>query len=119
MSAVLHGGDLMPSRWKIADWRTEAWCEIPAEAGVYVIYVNGHLLYIGSSCNLKKRLNTRRINFATGGPYEIKTPWGWADSVKVKYSKSKKFGDWLMREVRLIRRIRPEDNRTQIGVPHG
>ncbi len=35
-------------------------------------------------------------------------------TVKIKYSVSRKYGDWLMREARLIRRLSPRYNRRAI-----
>jgi excinuclease UvrABC nuclease subunit len=66
--------------------------------GVYALYVNDNIVYIGSSEHLSNRLLNHRWAFIYNRPFTI------------KYSHSKKKGEWLMREYRLIKRIQPSKN---------
>ena len=70
---------------------------IPRRPGVYAIYRYGKLVYIGSSSNLRARL---------GSHEKLKK----GDAVKIKLTR--KLGDWLMIEYRLIARLQPELNTT-------
>ena len=71
---------------------------IPAVAGCYAMYnCNGYIKYIGSTTNLRTRLHCH---------YREAKPTGL-----VKISVSRKYGDWAMRELRLIRRLRPSHNK--------
>lgn len=78
--------------------------KFPSAAGVYVVYLNRQLYYIGSAANLEMRL------YAT---WKRKTDSGFTMNalVDIKYSVSKKYGDWLMREIRLIRKLQPRANK--------
>jgi hypothetical protein len=95
------------SRWVTADpllyWR------LPHVPAVYAIVLNGRVKYIGQTTNLFKRFNNYKMRDGFGGG--AFTPWGqFKGDLKVRYSGSKRFGDWAMRELRLIRRLRPEWN---------
>jgi hypothetical protein len=59
-----------------------------------VFYIDGEIVYIGSTANLQQRM---------------RTPWG-KGRLTLKYAISKRYGDWLMREARLIGRLRPPHN---------
>jgi hypothetical protein len=95
----------MGSRWFKAHPITD---ELPHEPAVYVIYVEGVASYVGQTVSL--RLRFREHKFMWGYGPEVQTPWGMAKDVFIKASKSRKFGDWAMRELRLIRRLRPINN---------
>lgn len=85
--------------------------DLPVGPGVYVIYIDGAVAYIGSSSNLKARLGQHRIR--RDHAQNIKTPWGklrWHRQVVGKYRRSQRLGDWLMRELRLIYRLHPKFN---------
>lgn len=78
--------------------------------GCYAIYLDGRLVYIGQSANVRRRLLDYGIHsniFAD----KTETPWGQADVVVVKFKGSTRAGDWLMREYRLIKRLNPPGNR--------
>lgn len=81
---------------------------IERRGGVYAIYCDGALCYIGQSINVASRITSYRIRFSYGDG--ILTPWGNPKSVIVKVSYGRRFGDWAMRELRLIRRLRPPQN---------
>lgn len=78
--------------------------------GCYAIFIYGELVYIGQSVNLHLRF--RRWGFCRRTANGQVTPWGTfpAGSLKVKVAYSRKVGDWAMREVRLVRRLRPQFN---------
>lgn len=84
--------------------------DVPQEPGVYAIYIDRVLVYIGQSTNLFQRLCSYNINFARYSD-SIETPWGNGFKVHCKYSLSSRYGDWLMREARLIRRLQPSGNK--------
>jgi excinuclease UvrABC nuclease subunit len=98
---------LTRSAWVTAD-PTEYW-KLPAVPAVYAVTLNGRVVYVGQSTNLFKRFNAYRMRMAYGEG--TLTPWGQVVGiVAMKYSRSRRFGDWAMRELRLIRRLRPEWN---------
>ena len=75
--------------------------------GVYAIYVDSILVYIGQSIGVRQRLRYHvAFDFSTGTPY---TRWGRGD-ISVKYRFSEKFGDWLMWEARLLKKLHPKGN---------
>lgn len=78
--------------------------------GVYVVYEKHRIIYIGSSYDVKKRIQTHDINFSRYSN-TIQTPWGKFKKVKIKVSYTRKFGDWAMREIRLINRLKPKHNK--------
>jgi excinuclease UvrABC nuclease subunit len=85
----------------------------PALPGVYVIFVNGQVAYVGSSMNMRARFVGHKFRF--GFARNIHTPWGsfpdtspgGSDAVTCKFRTSRRLGDWLMWEFRLIRRLQP------------
>jgi excinuclease UvrABC nuclease subunit len=95
------------SRWTDRDYAGTDW-NFPPIAGCYVFYCDGKAFYVGQTRSLFKRISSYKIRFSYGSG--IITPWGVFMSVRVKYSVSRKYGDWAMRELRLIRRIQPEGN---------
>jgi excinuclease UvrABC nuclease subunit len=72
---------------------------LPDKPAVYAIYDCTRLIYIGSTRSLYNRFYSHK-----------KTLMG-LNYAHIKYSTSKKYGDWLMREVRLIDRLQPEGNK--------
>lgn len=95
------------------------WCRRP---GCYAIYIDGSLVYVGSSENLYTRLLIHRAKFQLvvpdklGGPF-IQTQFGLCSKVTAKVWLSRRFGDWLMLEARLIRRIKPSGNVRGVNRP--
>lgn len=97
----------MPSRWVTAR-ADEDLFNLPRVSACYVIYASGRLVYIGSTENLRSRVGgylkvPRYSN-------EFVTPWGRHMRVVVKYRPSRRYGDWAMVELRLIRRLQPTGN---------
>jgi excinuclease UvrABC nuclease subunit len=88
----------------------------PSISCCYALYFNGMLKYIGSTKNLRNRFSGHGIRH--GYAKDIITPWGdFPNSVGIviKYKPSKRYGDWLMVEARLIRRLQPEFNKMLKG----
>lgn len=106
------------SRWEEFDpsWHNS----VKPSPGCYVLSVCGEVIYIGQSFNVRKRM--ARHGFAertspTGERY-VATPWGnLRGSLDGKVRYSRRFGDHLMIEARLIERLQPRLNRK--GVRHG
>jgi hypothetical protein len=89
---------------------------IPKSAGVYAIYLNGELVYVGQSNNLLVRLSRHRIRHGYSG--NLKTPWGefpGETHLTGKLKVSRVRGDWAMWEIRLIERLMPKFNRTFVS----
>lgn len=93
--------------------------------GCYAIYCDDVLVYVGSSTNLRARClaygrHSRFARHPAGRHIPVlRFPWGISSYrgfyVKVKYSR--RLGDWLMWEWRLIARLQPRHNR--LGVTKG
>lgn len=86
---------------------------LPRAPGVYAVYLDGALTYIGQTVDLRNRMSEHDIRH--GYAQNIITPWGDAKDVVLKVGTSRKYGDWAMRELRLIRRLRPSGNRRGLG----
>lgn len=88
--------------------------QVPRAAGCYALYEGGRLVYVGSSTNLKHRLGAH-----LGTPRDFYGADGWVrrgnpvTSAKIKISR--RIGDWLMWEWRLIARLQPRDNRAGVS----
>src|SRR5690349_17856546 len=90
------------SRWRVVSGLGD----VPKNAGVYAVYHDAALVYIGSSHNLRSRLTSvfrQRFEFFQLGVPRCAAP---EIEVVVKVSPSRRLGDWLMREYRLIVRLR-------------
>lgn len=86
-------------------------CQTPREPCVYVVYFGSEPVYVGQTRNFGGRMAEHKFKYGYDG--SIKTPWGSAPkgtSITVKISRSFKYGDWAMREIRLIKRIQPRYN---------
>lgn len=91
------------SRWK----ETDAY-QLPARPGVYAMYRDGHIVYIGQSVNIATRFVGHRLSTIPKNnckPHEI----------RVKYKLSNKMGEWLSQEYRLIGRLKPVWNKAIDG----
>ena len=98
-------------------WRVVASAaEVPGSSGCYAVYHDGFLVYIGSSIYLPQRaqqyFSTRQRRLVNGC---ARAKRGTQPVVTVKVAPCRKAGEWLMREYRLIRRLRPRDNRAFSG----
>jgi hypothetical protein len=95
-------------------WITVAvqdWNKVAEAAGVYAIYKNGTLRYVGSTTNLRGRLygHCRRLGLCGDYGYVPES------NHYAKVSFSKREGDWLMRELRLIQKLKPAWNKNHTG----
>lgn len=86
----------------------------PARAGCYVIYLNGELSYVGQTKNLRARIAAHVYAYRPESDSYL-TRWGEMKQVDVKAHFGLRYGDWLMREARLIRRLRPRLNIVGVG----
>ena len=82
--------------------------EVPRVPACYVVYLEGVLTYVGQTVNLNHRLQ-EHIECARYSQMLL-TPWGDCINVLVKYRPSRRFGDWAMHELRLIKRLQPIGN---------
>lgn len=99
-------------------WKSLIDERIPDQPGVYVIFDGDKVLYVGSSCKMRARLHQHGINWAHYSTC-LKTPWGFFRKGNVKFRPSRKYGDWAMVELRLIRRLRPRHNKRHIPMEDG
>jgi len=97
----------MPSRWLTLE--DDAAQHAPRVPACYAIYLDGRLCYVGSTENLHVRLRGH-IPLPIGFPGRARTQWGEGQDLIVKFRPSRRFGDWLMIEARLIRRLKPFGN---------
>ncbi len=89
---------------------------LPRFAGVYAVYFDEHLVYLGSSVDIANRFSEHRIRF--GYAKNLITPWGDVSSdtrITLKVKRSRVRGDWAMWEIRLIHRLQPMFNRQHRG----
>lgn len=91
---------------------------LPHGAGCYAIFSSPTLLYIGQSQRVRARLlNGHKLAHARGG--RVVTPWGRREHVEVRVRRSRRYGEELMREARLIRRLKPLRNTQYIPPRRG
>lgn len=90
--------------------------QMPPAPACYAIYIDGRLVYVGQTVDLRNRFHLH--NFRFGYKPGVITPWGdvpHGTPLLVKARLSERIGDWAMREVRLIRRLKPLHNVHHIG----
>lgn len=100
-------------------WRVvESPRQLPDAPGCYAVYRGGQLVYIGSSVSLAKRCGRffsplssarHRVRIFSSAPPSNKPV------ITVKVALAPRRGEWLMREYRLIIRLRPRDNKMHTG----
>lgn len=100
------------------NWSTHVFprWNFPRCAGVYAVYFNDSLVYIGQSCDISNRFSEHSIRYGYGR--NIITPWAdvpETTTIKVKVKRSRRIGDWAMWEIRLIRRLHPVLNSQHKG----
>lgn len=78
---------------------------LPDAPVVYVFLVDERVVYVGETKSLRSRMRGYSIKQAAG--WGFFTPWGRATNLTAKFAPSRKYGDWAMRELRLIRRLQP------------
>lgn len=99
-----------PRAWEQLEPADHPW--FPKRPACYVIFVAGRPFYVGQTRSLADRFRSYRIEFSYGGRTERMTPWGCLEHVTLKVKWGRRYGDWLMREARLIRRLQPPMNCT-------
>lgn len=85
--------------------------KLPPVACCYVVYINGQLKYIGSTNDLRNRFSGHAFRYSYAKTFI--TPWAEFDTpvlVEIKFKPTRRYGDWLMLEARLIRRLQPAFN---------
>ena len=104
-----------PGRWATYDLPGKRG-SLPRFAGVYAIYFDDELVYIGSSTDIANRFSEHK--FRHGYARNVITPWcdvpDWT-RITLKVRRSVRRGDWAMWEIRLIHRLRPAFNRQHRG----
>jgi hypothetical protein len=101
------------SRWQTTHFMFP---KLPRKAGVYVIYVQGKPVYVGSSTDLFARVRSYELRHGYGRR-NVHTPWGSIDEAGecfVKFKESQRLGDWAMDEIRLIARLSPVFNKQHV-----
>lgn len=79
----------------------------PAVPGVYVFLVPGQVLYVGSGVDIRARVKSHMRSTPSTRRF---ASWWNCEDLYGKWSPSVRRGDWAMREIRLIRRLRPASN---------
>jgi predicted GIY-YIG superfamily endonuclease len=85
--------------------------KLPNSPCTYCLIVDGEVIYIGSTRRLKSRFYEHKIRY--GFARNIILPWLTVpDTSKVvlKIKKTIKYGDWVMDEMRLIKKLQPKYN---------
>jgi predicted GIY-YIG superfamily endonuclease len=83
------------------------WTVYPDAPACYVVYSRGTLVYVGMAFNLRNRMSSHHSGGSSG--------WCNLPNLVVKYRPSRKYGDWAMVELRLIKRLRPPCNAQHCG----
>jgi excinuclease UvrABC nuclease subunit len=81
---------------------------LPDAPAVYCVKVDGVVIYVGSTRRLKTRFYEHKIRHGYGN--NIILPWlsvSAKKAVTVKFKVSKIYGDWVMDEMRLIKKLAP------------
>jgi hypothetical protein len=99
-------------RWRSYSIAESWWLNLQPLAGVYVVVMDGRAGYVGQSSNVRNRMSQHNIR-RVGDVYV--TPWGTCRTCVVKIGGTRRHGDWLMRELRLIRRLRPFGNKKHMA----
>lgn len=87
--------------------------DLESRPATYVVIGDGVVQYVGSTRNLRARMAGRLPVGHTTGRMEdwwVQSLWGDFKFLEFKVRYSTKYGDWAMRELRLIRRLRPLHN---------
>jgi hypothetical protein len=101
---------LRPTRWHKLNGSFEQ-NALPVEPGVYVVGAGKRVLYVGQTRSIRARFSTYKIEFDVRScPFIWRTPWGTHTDFWVKVSLGGKYGSWAMRELRLIKKLKPEFN---------
>jgi hypothetical protein len=97
------------TRWHAFDMLVDS-LDLPIRPACYAIYLNGSLRYIGQTANLRKRIAGHGIELARYSDSIMTKEWGQFKACTIKANFGVRYGDWAMRELRLIRRLQPDLN---------
>lgn len=82
---------------------------MPAVPACYVLTLDGRAVYVGQTMNLRTRFYSHGIK--TNGSGRFLTRWGELHGdLRLKVKFGQRYGDWCMREARLIDRLKPSLN---------
>lgn len=89
---------------------------MPRLPGVYVIFQGLTVVYVGSSRCVRHRMQGHRLdgNAGRSNYYSKSSEWTALSGLSGKFCVTHKFGEWLMLEARLIRRLSPSHNRQKM-----
>jgi predicted GIY-YIG superfamily endonuclease len=100
------------SRWVTLDGpEAYRFSNYPRGGGVYAVYYNGQLVYIGMSADLKARMQTH--GWVAKPPFASAA--GMVRHITVKYSPDRLYAEHATREKWLLRRLRPPLNKIHKG----
>ena len=105
-----------PKDWKGSKWvrfNIDTLDRMPSDPGCYVIYADGVVIYVGQAINVFRRLRAYNFRYGYGRAqmcsFESEPTFTCGElSVKVRFAD--RYGDWAMRELRLIKRLKPRFN---------
>lgn len=83
---------------------------LPESPGCYVLTLDGKAVYVGQSNNVQARFYSHGIKCL--GDELWQTRWGiLRGDLRLRVRFATLYGDWMMREARLLRRLRPSLNK--------
>ena len=97
------------------NWHTTSPRSLHARAGVYAIFIDNAIAYVGSAVDLRKRLNAH--GFTTRSPLR-RTRFGELDRCEIRVAYNRRRFDHATRELRLLFRLAPKLNE-QIAAKRG
>jgi len=107
-SFQFYPNDWRGSRWITFDIGDPRRLSFPRLPGCYVVYLDGQLSYVGQTADMAKRMSAHGLRIGYGS--SCLSVWGSHRSVIIKVRFSTAYGDWAMREARLIHRLQPRLN---------
>ena len=86
---------------------------MPQVPACYALVLDGEVVYVGQTLNLQNRFYSHQIKHDRKGNWLTK--WGvLPGDLRLKVKFGQRFGDWCMREARLIDRLQPRFNKRLI-----
>jgi hypothetical protein len=111
LHGIFFGIYKMATNWIEYDPLRIRYSGIRNDPCVYCVQIDGITVYVGSTRQFRTRFSEHKFRYGYGR--NIHLPWCTiADTKKitVKVGFTKQYGDWAMRELRLIRRLKPDFN---------
>lgn len=104
--------ELRVGRWTAFQFADPA--DLSCQPACYVVQIDGLVVYVGQTRDLRTRFKGHgfRLLWDEWGALWHRTPWGFYELGRVGFKRREveRYGDWLMHECRLIRRLRPSFN---------